>query len=44
MIHSFTKWLFDPYAWNDAVVLCGVCFIVLGVYIVRESRKKGATK
>ena len=44
MWHSFLTWLFNPYAWNDAAVLCGMCFIILSVYIVRASKQKGATK
>lgn len=46
MMHSFTKWLFDPYAWNDALVLCAVTAALMFIYIIRESQKqtKKATK
>ena len=46
MMSTFTKWFFDPYAWNDALVLCAVTAALLWIYIIRESQKqtKKATK
>ena len=46
MWHSFLTWLFNPYAWNDALVLCAVTAALMLIYIIRESQKqtKKATK